>query len=40
MRAPIVEYALAFLDRYLKGKPFPPPLAAPHEGVANVRIEE
>lgn len=36
----IVEYSSAFFDRYLRGKPFPPSLATPHPGVAEVEIAE
>ena len=36
--AGIVEYARAFLDRYLKGGNFPNALTSPHDGVADVRI--
>ncbi len=36
----IVAYSRAFVDRYLKGKPFPPALAVPHDGVAVIRIDE
>ena len=39
-QAAIVEYSLAFLDRYLKGKPFPATLATPHQGVTVVKIKE
>jgi len=39
-QAEIVSYSLAFLDRVLKGKPFPPALATAHAGVAEVRIAE
>jgi predicted dienelactone hydrolase len=38
--AEIVEYSLAFLDRYLKSKPFPPALNRPHAGVSAVKMEE
>src|SRR5580658_3710289 len=38
--AAIVAYSLAFLDHYLKGKPFPAALAEPHQGVTEVRIQE
>ncbi|HLF58686.1 MAG TPA: dienelactone hydrolase family protein [Alphaproteobacteria bacterium] len=40
MQEPVVAYSRAFLDRYLKGKPFPAALAAPHPGVTDVRIAE
>jgi len=40
MRAPIIDYARAFLDRYLKGKPFPAALEKPHGVVTEVRIAE
>ncbi len=36
--AAIIDYSLAFLDRYLKGKSFPASLAAKHDGVAFVEI--
>jgi predicted dienelactone hydrolase len=36
--AAIVEYTVAFLDRYLKGKPFPQALNVPHDVVSAVRI--
>jgi predicted dienelactone hydrolase len=36
----IIAYAHGFFDHALKGKPFPPDLAAPHDGVAEVRIAE
>jgi len=39
-RTDIIAYSLAFLDRYLKGKPFPPELAKPHTGVSAVKINE
>ena len=39
-RAAIVAYSLAFLDRYLKGKPFPHALAEPHKGVSAVKMKE
>jgi predicted dienelactone hydrolase len=39
-QAAIVDYSLAFLDRYLKGKPFPTALATPHPGVTVVEIKE
>jgi predicted dienelactone hydrolase len=38
--AAIVEYSVAFLDRYLKGKPFPHALAEPHEGVSVVKMKQ
>ena len=38
--AAIVDYSVAFLDRYLKGKPFPHALAEPHSNVAVVKIKE
>lgn len=34
----IVEYARAFLDRYLKDKPFPAQLTKPHGGVIEIEI--
>jgi len=36
----IVEYSRAFLDRYLKGEPFPASLTTPHPGVTEVEIVE
>jgi len=36
----IIDYSRAFLDRYLKGKPFPAALARPHPGVTMVEIRE
>jgi hypothetical protein len=36
----IIDYSLAFLDRYLKGKPFPHAVAEPHKNVALVKIKE
>lgn len=39
MRGPIIEYSLAFLDRTLKDKPFPPALAEPHPGVSTIRVQ-
>ncbi|HVN63992.1 MAG TPA: alpha/beta fold hydrolase [Candidatus Binataceae bacterium] len=36
----IVDYSLAFLDHYLKGKPFPTELMKPHEGVSEVWIKQ
>jgi predicted dienelactone hydrolase len=36
----IIDYSRAFLDRYLKGKPFPAGLASPHPGVTTVEIKE
>jgi predicted dienelactone hydrolase len=36
----IIDYSRAFLDRYLKGKPFPASLATPHPGVTVVDIKE
>ena len=36
----IVDYSRAFLDRYLKGKPFLKSLTYVHVGVAAVEIEE
>lgn len=38
--AAIVEYSVAFLDRYLKGKPFPHALAEAHKNVAIVKSKE
>jgi pimeloyl-ACP methyl ester carboxylesterase len=35
----MVEYARAFFDRYLKGKPFPQSLRTPHGDVTTVQIE-
>jgi predicted dienelactone hydrolase len=39
-QAAIIDYSRAFLDRYLRGTPFPPALAQPHEGVSIVEIKE
>jgi predicted dienelactone hydrolase len=39
-QAAIIDYSRAFLDRYLKGKPFPVALATPHPGVTMVEIQE
>jgi predicted dienelactone hydrolase len=39
-QAVIIDYSRGFLDRALKGKTFPPTLAAPRKGIAAVRIEE
>ena len=39
-RAAIIEYSRAFLDCYLKGKPFPQALAEPHQGVSVVKVKE
>jgi len=36
----IIDYSRAFLDRYLKDKPFPKALAEPHQGVSAIRIKE
>jgi predicted dienelactone hydrolase len=36
----IIDYSRAFLDRYLKGKPFPAALTMPHPGVTTVEIKE
>jgi predicted dienelactone hydrolase len=36
----IIDYSRAFLDKYLKGKPFPSTLATPHPGVTVVEITE
>lgn len=36
----IIDYSRAFLDYYLKGKPFQNSLARPHPGVSAVRIKE
>jgi predicted dienelactone hydrolase len=36
----IIDYSRAFLDRYLKGKPFPAALTTPHPGVTVVEIQE
>jgi predicted dienelactone hydrolase len=36
----IVAYSIAFLDRYLKGKPFPEALLKLHEGVTDLKVEE
>jgi dienelactone hydrolase len=36
----IVAYSEAFLDCYLKGKPFPRALLNPHQGVANLKFQE
>jgi predicted dienelactone hydrolase len=36
----IVDYSRAFLDRYLKGKPFPAALTRPHPGATIVEIQE
>ena len=36
----IIDYSRAFLDRYLKGKPFPKVLATPHPGVTVVQITQ
>ena len=38
--AAIIEYTRAFLDRYLKDKPFPPALTTPRAGVSVVRFTE
>jgi predicted dienelactone hydrolase len=38
--AAIVEYSVAFLDRYLRGKPFPHALAESHKKVAVVKIKD
>lgn len=38
--AAIIDYSRAFLDRYLKGKPFPSALTAPHRGVTAVKLKE
>lgn len=38
--AAIVEYSVAFLDRYLKGKPFPHALTEAHKNVAIVKSKE
>ncbi len=37
--AEIIDYSRAFLDRYLKGKEFPPALAEPHPGVPVVKVK-
>jgi predicted dienelactone hydrolase len=34
----IIDYTIAFLDHYLKGKPFPPALTVVHPGISAVRI--
>jgi predicted dienelactone hydrolase len=36
----IVEFSLAFLNRYLKGKPYPADLKQPRPGVADLRFQE
>ncbi len=36
----IIDYSRAFLNKYLKGKPFPAALAMPHPGVTVVEIKE
>jgi predicted dienelactone hydrolase len=36
----IMDYTLAFLDHYLKGKPFPPALTEVHPGISAVRIAQ
>jgi predicted dienelactone hydrolase len=36
----ILAYGRAFLDRYLKGVPFPPALAVPQDGVAALWIDK
>lgn len=38
--AEMVEYGRAFLDCYLKGKPFPPALEKPHGNVAAIEFAE
>ncbi|HEY6419047.1 MAG TPA: alpha/beta fold hydrolase [Candidatus Binataceae bacterium] len=38
--AEIISYSRAFLDHYLMGKPFPPALTEPHQGVAEVEIKQ
>jgi predicted dienelactone hydrolase len=40
MREPIVEYAQGFLDRHLKGSPFPAALTVLRPGVTDLRIDE
>ena len=39
-QAAMTDYSRAFLDRYLKGEPFPAALATPHPGVTVVHIAE
>ena len=36
----IIDYSRAFLDRYLKGRPFPSALATPHQSVTVLEIQE
>lgn len=36
----IIDYSRAFLDRYLKGQPFPKALEEPRPGVADLRFQE
>ena len=38
--AAILDYTVAFFDRYLKGKPFPEALNVPHDVVSAVRIAD
>ena len=38
--AAILDYTVAFFDRYLKSKPFPQALTAPHGVVSTVRIAD
>lgn len=38
--AAIIDYSRAFLDHYLKSKPFPESLKTPHQGVTVVEIQE
>jgi hypothetical protein len=36
----IDAYGVAFFDRYLKGKPFPPSLTRPDDNVTVVKVAE